>query len=234
MFEFLASIFNTILYQPLFNTLIFLYTTIPGHDFGISIIILTIIIRIILYPLLVKSIRSQKVLQDLQPKIEEIQKKFKNDQEVQTKEIFAIYKKEKINPFSGLFLALLQLPILIALYQVFWHGFDPQQLQNLYSFIRNPGEINHLFLSFIDLSKPNIYIAFIAGITQFFQTKMLFKKNTKKGDAADFSKILQNQTVYMLPLFTIFILWSLPSALGLYWATSSVLSIIQQYVVLKK
>src|SRR4051812_11748270 len=105
MFEFLGTLLNNILYQRLFNALIFLYDTIPGRDFGVAIIVLTILIRIILYPLLKKSIKSQKALQDLQPKIEEIQKKFKDNQEAQTKEIFEIYKREKINPFSGLFLA---------------------------------------------------------------------------------------------------------------------------------
>lgn len=237
MFEFFVTIFNDILYQPLFNALIFLYNTIPGHDFGISIIILTIVIRIILYPLLKKSITSQKALQDLQPKIEEIQKKFKDNQEAQTKEIFEIYKKEKINPFSGLALALLQLPILFALYRVFQHGFDPQQLHNLYVFVKNPGTINHLFLSLIDLSKPNIVLAILAGFTQFFQTKMMFKKNPQaasKKKEGDFSQALQSQMLYILPFFTLFILWRLPAALGLYWTAGSVASIIQQYIILKK
>ena len=77
MFSFLGDTFNFILYKPLFNALIILYNSIPGHDFGISIIILTVAIRILLYPIVSKSVKSQKVLQDLQPKIEEIQKKFK-------------------------------------------------------------------------------------------------------------------------------------------------------------
>ncbi|MGD0576462.1 MAG: YidC/Oxa1 family membrane protein insertase [Candidatus Staskawiczbacteria bacterium] len=215
-----------------------LYNYIPGHDFGVAIIFLTLIIRIILYPISIKAVNSQRGLQTLQPKIQELQKKYKDDKEKQAKAIFELYKQEKINPFSGLLLALIQLPILITLYRVFWGGLDPKGLAALYGFVFNPKHINVLFLHIIDLSKPNLIFAVLAGIVQYFQTKMLLPKKEPKTDKqtkeADFAQIMQTQMVYFFPVFTIIILISLPSALGLYWIISGLFSIIQQYLIFKK
>jgi YidC/Oxa1 family membrane protein insertase len=238
MFDSLIHFFFLVLYQPLFNALVLLYDYIPGHDFGVAIIFLTLIIRIILYPISLVAVKSQRGLQKLQPKIQEIQKKHKNDREKQAKETLELYKTEKINPFSGLLLSIIQIPILIALYRVFWNGLNPNELGNLYSFVLNPGQLNPFFLGLLDLSKANIMIAILAGVTQYFQTKMLLPKissgEKKQGKEADFSQIMQKQTTYFLPIFTVIILLGLPSALGFYWIASAIFSIIQQYFIFKK
>ena len=96
MFSFLVDIFNNFLYYPLFNLLVLIYNYIPGNDFGLAIILLTLIIRLVLYPLSVKALNSQRSLQKLQPKLEEIQKKYKNDKEKQAKETLELYRLEKI------------------------------------------------------------------------------------------------------------------------------------------
>ena len=237
MFDAIINFFYIILYQPLFNSLIFLYDYIPGHDFGIAIIALTLIIRIILFPISVKAVKSQKGLQQLQPKIQEVQKKFRDDKERQAKEILELYKTEKINPFSGLLLAIIQLPILIALYRVFWDGLNQKKLAVLYAFVLNPNHINPLFLNTISLSKPNLVFAILAGLVQYFQTKMLLPKKDPKDAAAkgaDFSQAMQTQMVYFFPVFTVIILISLPSALGLYWIISGLFTIAQQYLIFNK
>ncbi|MCX6720043.1 MAG: YidC/Oxa1 family membrane protein insertase, partial [Candidatus Staskawiczbacteria bacterium] len=198
----------------------------------------TIIIRVILFPISIKAVNSQRSLQKLQPKIQELQKRHKDDKEKQAKEILELYKIEKINPFSGLLLALIQLPILIALYRVFWSGLNPKELVVLYSFVLNPGHINSLFLHLIDLSKPNLIFAVLAGLVQYFQTKMLLPgkglQSGEKSKEGDFAQAMQSQMVYFFPVFTIIILISLPSALGLYWIASGLFSIGQQYIILKK
>jgi len=239
MFESIVNFFYVILYQPLFNLLIVFYNYIPGNDFGIAVIALTIAIRLVLYPTSVKAVNSQRGLQKLQPQMQEVQRKYKDDKEKQAKEILNLYKKEKINPFSGLFLALIQLPILIALYQVFWNGLKVTELKNvLYSFILNPGQINPVFFHFIDLSKPNLILAVLAGLAQYFQTKMLTPKSSPKNGGqnkgVDFSQVMQKQMLYFFPVFTVIILMGLPSALGLYWTVSGLFSIIQQYLIFKK
>jgi YidC/Oxa1 family membrane protein insertase len=237
MFESIISFFYVILYQPLFNALILLYDYVPGHDFGVAIILLTIIIRIIIYPLSIKAVNSQRSLQKLQPQIQETQRKYKDDKEKQAKEILSLYKREKINPFSGILLALVHLPILIALYRVFWEGLNPKELASLYSFVLNPGNINPLFLNIMDLSKPNYIFAILAGLVQYFQTKMLLPKNDPKANKTgkpDISQMMQKQTLYFLPVFTVIVLLGLPSALGVYWTASGLFSIVQQYLIFKK
>ena len=232
----LVLVFNTVLYQPLLNGLILLYQYIPGHDFGIAIIAITLIMRLLLYPSSIRGVRSQKALADLQPKIQEIQKEYKDDKNKQTKLLMELYKKEKINPFSGCLPLLLQLPILIALYQVFLRGLQPESLtQSLYSFVSHPGIINFSFLGLINLAESNIFLALLAGIFQFYQLKIsTAQKGIIKKEATGFSKTMQQQMLYFFPIFTVFIIWKLGSVIGLYWIVSILFSIGEQYIVRKK
>lgn len=234
MFGFLSTVFNQFLYQPLFNILVLIYNYLPAHDFGLAIIILTVLIRAILYPLSAKAFNSQKNVQKLQEKIKEIQEKYKNDKEKQAIETLELYKREKINPFSGLLLILVQLPILIALYKVFWLGLKPEELANLYSFVANPLQISSTFLGIIDLSKANVVMAVAAGALQFFQAKMMSpKKNKGKGKENDIADMMNKQMLYFLPVMTVIVLFGLPSAVGLYWITSGAFTIGQQYFMMK-
>ena len=236
MFELFINTFNIAIYQPLFNALVLLYQYIPGHDFGITIIVLTILIKLVLYPLGVKGIKSQKSLSSLQPKMKEIKEKFKNDKEQQSKAMMELYKKEKINPLSGCLPLLIQLPILIGLFQVFWRGFGQEQLRFLYSFVLNPEVINTSFLGIMDLASPSAVLAILTGVFQFVQTKMVSpsKQKTAKKGAPDFSQMMQKQMLYFFPLFTVFILWKMPAALALYWLTTTLFTILQQYLILRK
>ncbi len=230
----LIDFFNIILYQPLLNGLILIYEYIPGHDFGVAIIILTILIKLALYPFGSQSVKSQKVLSELQPKIKEIQKKYKDDKEKQTKELMALYKENKVNPFSGCLPLLIQFPILIALYRVFWNGFQVEKMSLLYGFVKNPGLINTLFLGIVDLSKPNFVLAILAGILQYFQTKMVMPKQGQDNKKKEgISGAMQKQMVYLMPVFTVIILFKLPSAIGLYWVVVTLFTIGQQYLVLQ-
>jgi len=231
-------LYHEVLIRPLFNTLISLYNIIPGHDFGVAIIVLTIIIRVILYPLNQKSIYSQKALQDLQPKIKEIQQKYKNDKEKQSRALIELYKNNKINPASGCLPIIIQLPILFALFSVFKTGLDPTKLNALYSFVHNPGEINHFFIGLVDLSQKNIVLAVLAGVAQFWQSRMLLtiQPSVKSAGAKDESMAaaVNKQMVYFLPILTVFITATLPAGLAVYWLTVTLFGIIQQYLVFGK
>ncbi|MCH8741345.1 membrane protein insertase YidC [Patescibacteria group bacterium] len=232
------NFFNVILFQPLFNALVLLYIYLPGRDFGVAVIVLTFLTRIIFYPLGMKAIKSQKELSELQPKIKEVQEQYKNDKQKQSKALMELYKKEKINPFSGCLPILIQLPILIALYQVFWKGLQPEAMANLYSFVQFPGVIDPTLFGLLNLSTPSLGLAIAAGILQFFQTKMLapLQKSSggqKKG-TSDFSQLMQKQMLYFFPIFTVVILLRLPSAIALYWLVTSMFSIFQQYLVFNK
>lgn len=235
MFDLLISFYNTVLYQPLFNALILLYEYLPGHDFGVAVIALTLAIRLLLYPSSAQAIKSQAAMSRLQPKIKEIQEKYKKEKEKQAMKMMELYKTEKINPFSGCLPLLIQLPIIIALYQVFWKGFAGDQMHFLYSFVPYSGVFNPTFLGMVNLSEPSIALAVLAGIAQYFQSKMMvnspIKKQEKKGN--DIAQAMQKQMVYFLPVFTVFILWNMPSAVGLYWLATSAFSILQQHFILK-
>jgi YidC/Oxa1 family membrane protein insertase len=233
MTNFFIQIFNIIFYQPLFNLLILFYLFLK--DFGLAIIFLTLLIRILFYPLTTKSLKSQKALEEFQKKIREIQEKYQDDKEKQVKEMMDLYQKEKINPFAGLLPLLIQLPILIALYQVFRKGLMSEEMINLYSFVPKPGQLNPFFLNFLNLTKSSLILALLAGISQFFQTKMTLPKTQKtKSQLDQFSEMIQKEFLYFFPIFTVFLLWKLPSAISLYWLVTTIFSIIQQYLILRK
>lgn len=238
-----SLIFNKVLYQPILNGLILLYQYIPGQDFGLAVIILTILIRLILYPLMSQSLRSQKALNELQPKLQEIQKKYKDEPEKQAQELLKIYKKEKINPWGSFLPLLIQLPIIIALYQVFLSfkdGLTANHLSLLYSFVPAPDLLKQpMFLGFVNLGRPSLAFAVSAGICQFIQSKIAASqqksqnqsKSDKENRMAQFSNIIQKETLYFFPVLTVFILWQLPAAIGLYWISTSLFSIFQQYLI---
>ena len=162
-----SYVWNAVLYKPLLNALAFLVSVIPGGDVGIAVILLTILVKIILFPLSQKSIESQAAMNILAPELDKIKKSGVNREE-QAKLTFELYKKYKTNPFSG---CLIQIPIiiiLIALYYVFYKGIN---FDNglLYSFIQAPEHINMIFLGLIDLSKKSLILALLAGCHNIFK-----------------------------------------------------------------
>ncbi len=228
----MVALYNAIFYQPIFNTLIFLTNIVPGRDFGIAIIILTILIKLILWPLSVKMIRSQKALQDMQPKVEELKKQYANDKEALGKAMMDLYAKEKVNPASSCLPTLIQLPVFIALYQSLSQGLKSSGFDLLYSFVVNPGKIEPVLLGFLNLSKPSIVLALLAGAAQYFQAKMMVTRQqpVKTNGAKDEAMLatMNKQMLYMMPVVTVFIGWTLPAGLSLYWCLSNILTIAQQ------
>ncbi len=222
------------------NALIFIYQYLAWHDLGVAIILLTLVIRFLLYPLMAESIRVQKVTSDIQPKIKAIQEKHKNDKEKQAALLMALWKEHKINPLSGLVLVLLQLPILIALYQVLAKNIAASaSLAGLYNFVPNPGAINTMFLGIIDLAGVSLWLAVLAGVFQFIQTKMITfnaaaKSNSSLDKVEQMAAVQNKALLYIFPFFTVFICLKLPAALALYWIVSTLFSIAQQHLVLKK
>lgn len=233
--NFLLSIFTEILWRPIFNGLVFFYNVLPWQDLGIAIILLTIFIRLILAPIMGRARRAQHELAKIQPEIKKIQEKHKDNKEAQSKALMEFYAANKVNPFSGCLLMLVQLPILIALFSVFNKGFAPESLEYLYSFISNPGSLNTLSLGIIDLAKGNIFLGAIAALTQYYQTKlMLHQTNAPSGEKGDFAQALQWQSLYLFPIIILAWSYSLPSALTLYWTVLNLFGIIQELIERKK
>jgi len=233
----MSHIFQTVFYQPILNLLIFLYNTISFHDLGLAIIFLTIVIKAVLWPLSQKSIKAQKSLQDLQPKINALKKEYKDDKQKQGQAMIQLYKEHKINPFSSCLPLLIQLPFLIAVFQVFRDGLN-NKLNLVYPFIERPEAINAMAFGFLDLSKPNIYLAILAGLAQFWQAKMMITKKaaikTEGSKDEDMAAIMNKQMLYFMPALTVFIGWTLPGGLTMYWFIVTLLTAVQQLIVFKR
>ena len=164
---------RTILLNPLFNALLLIYALLPGHDFGLAIIVLTIIIRILLWPLVKKQLHHHKAMKDLQPEIAKVKAKARGNRQKESMLMMELFKAKDINPFGALGLALLQFPILIALFFVLRDIVDPAKIGELaYPFIANldtvknvlanPSQFDPSFLGIIHMAEPNLPLALIA------------------------------------------------------------------------
>jgi len=231
----MIALYNEILYRPLFNLVVFLYNIIPGNDFGLAIIVLTVLIRLLFLPLTIKTVLSQRALSKVNPQLKEIKEKYKNDQAAQSAATLKLYKDNKINPAAGCLPLLIQLPILIALYKAFIAGFKPENLTLIYDFIKNPGFINEKFLGLINIAKPNFMMTLGAGLLQFIQAKQ--SAALSRGQNSGLGKemaALNSQMLYFFPILIIIIGWNLPAGLMLYWMTTTALSIVEQAYIKRR
>lgn len=237
---FIVTIFHEGLVRPLFNLLIGIYDILPFDDLGVAIILLTVLTRLVFFPLSHKALKSQRRITDLQPRVKELQKQHKGDRAASSRAIMALYKENNINPFAGFVPILVQLPILFALYRVFLSGISADSLSELYFFIPNPGVIDTQLLGLIDLTSPSPILAILAGFFMFMQSKITFSQHNKQNDSSaqanndgkpDFQRIMGKQMTYVMPFFIIVISWNFPAGLPLYWATTTLFSFFQQYSI---
>lgn len=226
----MMTLYTEILYRPLFNAVVFIYNVLPGHDFGLAIIVLTAVIRVIFFPLSIKTVRSQKALSQLNPKMQEIKQKLKGDSAAQSAEIMKLYKDHNINPLSGCLPLIIQLPILIALYQAFIAGLKPENLSLLYGFVLNPGVIEKISFGFMDITSKIPLLAVLAGVAQFAQAWVAKAQNQGPGISKEMAA-LNKQMLYFFPVMIIIIGWNLPAGLVLYWVTTTVFSILEQVYI---
>ena len=223
-----------IILDPILNSLIAL-SAIVGNNFGVAIIILTIVVRLILFPLTIQQTRSTKVMQELQPKIQELQKKYSRNQQKLQQEMMQLYKEAKINPLGCVWPMLIQFPIWIALYQSIMRALasTPEDLislsQSLYSWpvVMQALPLNESFL-WLQLSKPDPYmiLAILVGITMWVQQKMVTPPPTDSKQQS-----MTQITTLMMPLMFAMFTLSFPSGLSLYWAVSNIVGIVIQYFV---
>lgn len=234
----IVTVFHEALVRPLFNLLVLIAHVVPAQDLGIAIILLTLLTRVVFYPLAQKGLRSQTVLQNLQPRIKELQRLHKDNRAEQSKAVMALYRENKVSPFASIVPMLIQLPILFALYRVFLNGLDAGALSDLYSFVTPPQGVNTVFLGILDLTRPSPVLAVLAGAFQFLQSWLTFAHN-KQGNAgaaggtkpSGIQKMLGRQMLYVMPFFTIVIALRFPAGLALYWAVTTLFSAFQQYSI---
>lgn len=231
----MIALYNTIFLKPTFNALIALYNLVG--DMGGAILLLTLAVRVLILPVTMAALKSQRALQALQPKLASLKEKYKSDRQGLAKATMELYKAEKVNPASSCLPLLVQLPVFIALYQALTIGLKNGGMELLYRFVQNPGTINAMAFGVLDLAKASIPIAVLAGLSQFWQAKMLStpKPPPKTEGAKDeaMMTMMNKQMLYVMPAMTVVIGASLPGGVILYWLVTNLLTILQQYVFLR-
>src|SRR3990170_3632482 len=216
------NIFSTVFVDPFLNLLIGLRNILPGQDLGLAIIVVTLIVRVLLYPLSARQIRAQKAMQDLQPRINEIREKHKDDREQQTKALMEFYKKNQVNPLSSCGPLLLQTAFIYPLFFVFRLSISGGDFgERLYPFVSHPTiPLDTHFLGIMDLAQPhNIGLAIITAVAQFFQSWMLIRQRKKSATnkIPDPTAATAKTMAYIFPLLTGYFAYSFPAGLALYW-----------------
>lgn len=226
----MSYLFNTFLYYPILNSLVFFYNTIGFKDLGIAIILTTILVRCVLFPIYQKVMKQQVLSAKISPEITRIQKEHKDDKEKQTKELLELYKKHKVNPFYVIFAIIVQIPVFLAVWKVITAGASSVIGEGLYPFITNPGSLNQMFLGAVNLSSKSVVFVILAAVIQFAQSKMA-SAATPKTEGGPKNPFSGNQLAVMMSGITLVILWNLPAAVALYWITTTLFSIVQQWIV---
>jgi len=232
----MSTFYHTIFFDPLYNTLIILFKVLPWADAGILVVILTIIVRLIIFPLSKKAILTQVKMAEIGPQLTEIKEKYKNKAEEQARRTLALYKEKGVNPFSGILVIAIQIPIILALYQIFLH-FPEINADLLYSFVSVPDLISTRFLGLIDITEKNMVIAFLAALSTFFLFRISMKGQVKpKGNSFgnNLTRSMQTQMKYIFPIIVFFISYQISGAIALYWLTTNLFSIGQELFVRKK
>ncbi len=231
-----GNFFQLVFYQPVLNLLLFLYGQIG--DLGIAIILLTLIIKLIFWPLSQKSTKSQLAMQGIQAELNDLKKKYADNKEALGKATIELYKKHKINPLSSCLPLLIQLPFIYAIFRTLRVGLS-EDLDLVYSFINPVTTISTISFG-VDLGQRVIVLAVLAGLAQFIQGKLMLKKQVKTTPPTEGSgmenmtAIMGKQSTYLFPIMTVFFGMSLPGGLTLYWFTFTLLTLLQQVLIQKK
>ncbi len=234
----MISFLKTVIYEPLYNLLVFITSLSPFIDAGIAVITLTVLVRFIIFPLSKKAILTQQKIQLYQQDLKDLREKYKDDKQKQAEEMLKFYKDKKINPFSTIFLLLVQMPVIISLYLIFLNAQLPEiQLDLLYNFTPKPDEISMIFLGVFDLSKKSILLAVLAGISSFVQLKLsmppLQQRKENPSFKDDLARNMNIQMRYFFPFIIGGIAYSLSAIVALYLLTSNLFTIFQE-MLLKK
>lgn len=233
----MSFIWHTFFFDPIYNGLVFFIDAIPGGDVGLSIIAITLVVKFILLPLSLKAAKMQKVVRELEPKMAEAKERHKDNREALARATMDIYREAGINPFSGIFLMLIQIPIVISLYfSVYSGGGVPLPGINtdlLYSFVPAPETIDMIFLGFVDIAAKSLPLAILAGLTQFIYANLSMPKlePRKEGEMdmkADFARSMNVNMRYVLPLVIGFVAYTLSASVALYFTVSNIFMVGQE------
>lgn len=264
------NIFEVLIVQPLFNLLLVLYSVVPGGDFGVSVILFTILLRFAMYPLIKKQLHQTKLMRKIQPELNQIKKNTKGNRQMQSMQMMELYKRHGVSPFRSIGVMFIQLPVFIALYIVIrifamyrnelgqWTYDFLEKIPSIKFIVEHPNSFNEKLFGVVDLTKhafadgtfsiPLILIALVAAIGQYVMSKQTLPEPTKRrglreimrdaasgkeADQSDINTAVMGKMIYLLPVFMLFVMLSLPGAIAVYYAVNTLVAIIQQHHILK-
>ncbi len=234
----ISNFFNAVFYDPIYNALVALVALIPGSDVGIAVILVTVVIRLILLPFSLSAVRTQRAMKVLEPKIKELKEKHKGNKEKEALDTLALYREARVNPFASILTVFIQIPVLLALYFVFYYEpFPAINAARLYAFTPVPDMISLEFLGVISVAGKSMVLAFLAGITQFYQAHLALSGTMKPSDTKsmqnDFQRIMGMQLKYVFPFIIAAISYTTSGAIALYFITTNIAGVVQEIYVRK-
>ena len=235
----ISTFFHAVFYDPIYNSLVALVALVPGSDVGIAVIIITIAIRLILLPFSLSAARTQRSMKILEPKIKALKEKHKGNKEKEALETLSLYREERVNPFASILMVFIQIPILLALYWVFYYEpfstVSAINITRLYSFTPMPPTVSLEFLGIISVAGKSIVLAVLAGTTQFLQAYMALRGTMKPsgipGMQNDFQRIMGIQLKYVFPFLIGIISYTTSGAIALYFIATNLAGSLQEWHV---
>ncbi len=235
----MSALFNSVIYKPLYNGFIILINLFPWLDVGVILIIFTIIVKLVLFPLSRKAVVAQMELKTIEPELNRIKEQYKDNKEEQARKTMALYKDKNINPFSAIFVALIQIPIILAVYFIFTRsGFPVINDSLLYSFTAHPNVIDMNFLGLVNITHKSIFLSLLAGVSSYFQMRYSMPPQVKKEGAKSFkddlARSMSIQMRYGFPVIVFFISYSISGVIALYWLVSNLFTLGQEIIIRRK
>lgn len=238
--------YNEIIFRPLYNGLVGIMDLLPWVDVGIAVIIFTVIVKLVLFPLSKSSLLTQIRMKAIEPEVNKLKNEVGSDKQALALKTMQLYKEKGVKPFSGVLLLIIQLPILLALISVFYKIIPTIHADLLYSFVSVP-VLKTMFLGIVDLTKPSLVLAIATAIIQFLQLKYSIASkqaaNTPKGQgAASMASSMNTQMKYLVPILAfVSIYWLIPAQfpqasaiIAIYWMTSAFMTFLQELYIQKK
>jgi YidC/Oxa1 family membrane protein insertase len=240
--------YNELIFRPLYNGLVGIMDVLPWVDVGVAVIIFTVIVKLILFPLSKSALLTQVKMKDIEPEANKIKAQYSTDRQTQALKIMELYKSRGIKPFSGVILLIIQLPILLALISVFYKVVPEIHSEFLYSFVSMP-LVKTYFLGFVDLTQKSFVLSLITGVLQYIQLHFSLSiqqttqnKPTGNDFASQLSGTMGKQMKYMLPILAFAsTYWIIPakfpqaaSIIAIYWSISTLFTLGQELYIRKK
>jgi YidC/Oxa1 family membrane protein insertase len=237
-------IWHTFFFDPIYNSLVFFIDVIPGGDVGFAIICTVVLVKTVILPISLKAARTQLAMREIEPKLNEIKEKYKNEREIQAVKTMELFREAEVNPFLSIVLLFIQIPIVIALYFAVYKGGGVAlpliNTELLYTFIPTPETVNMIFLGFMDITMKSLPLALIAGITQFIHTHLSLPPQKPRDPKAepnfkdDFARSMHIQMKYVMPILITVVAYTISAAIALYFTISNLMAIAQEYIVRHK